>query len=613
MESQQPVSIAAELNSASQLTSVTQAYSQNEVLVNTDGQNFNPVPVYQQTYTAPQQIYAPQDMNHNIPNYTQDMNMDPFKPQYEYAPVSQSHQNLVYSNTDSGLGYGSNGIVYNGDVSMNYYSNGSDNNFANSQSNQSGSINNHFADTSSPGRRGPGRPTKRILSPASKDKSFICETCYKPLGTYQSLRKHMVTHTGERNYKCHLCSNSYTQKHNLTKHLLVHTGERPYVCRHCPAAYRTSHLLKNHMKRHSDSRNQSKISKEKLNFPESMDTSSIDSYDASFHDTSNETASTVGEIEATPESEKPSPLGSPVDNSDKLANKLVNHSESSSEESNKELEKESDETKKQSPDKPKFECNQCEQSFESRIKLMRHKNDHNSQKTLSCDFCSATFRWKASLDIHMRKHKGQKQPSYELKGLKIKNGNRITLKIVNSDKKNSDAENSDATDTAGSEQKLDNVKSEKKQSQNNVDALEKMAADKHVSDKRMEVQQSISNIKASVKLAQTEDQELNDESTKTKENNETRTRKLSSRRHVENPYVGSMSKSEIATPSENQGVRVSNRIQRKPAENPYDASLTQNAQTKSTKGKKFECELCGQFFTQNFSLKRHRNNRICTR
>ena len=605
-------------------------------------------------------------MNHNIPNYSHGMSMGPYKPQYDYGQVSQNQQN-IYDNTDSGLGYESNGMVYNGDVSMNYYSNESGNQFTqHSQMTQQGNTavsvpNNHLTQSQSPptpyqpGKRGPGRPTKKIFAPG-KDKAYVCPTCFKPLGTYQSLKKHMVTHTGERQYSCHLCSNSYTQKHNLTKHLLVHSGEKPFSCEHCGASYRTRHLLKNHMKRHQKNKSgnagpvleQTKTSsklREMLmnNHSEaamdtsfdhnesSLDSSTLTDNSAEFNSPEREMCEMNSSFkEMSPEVEtsiKEVPEASLAEKFDNLGNKVVNHSEKSIAEPVKEAlevgksggKKFGSQSEKQT--KPKLECDKCEQVFESRIKFMRHKKEHNnSQKLLSCDFCNASFRWKAALDIHMRKHKGQKLPSYELKGLKIKNGNRITLKIGTSDKKEVDSEHIEKeADVAISGKKPDDMKSDKRESPKKLDVNEpeKVTPEKPSTKSGKKNQETVSNVKISPKPFQNEEKvcEAQVENHETV-NNDKQKRKLSNRKHVENPFIGSMPRSEIAQQPDNQIARISNRANKKAMDISEGDNLTEETKTTETetgKSAKFECDLCGQQFTQNYSLKRHQRNKICTK
>ena len=511
-------------------------YSVNGTASTTDGQNLDTVNMYQQGYVPAQQMYVSQDMNHNIPNYSQDMNQDPFKPQYEYDPASQGHQTLIYNNTDSGLGYETNGIVYNDDVSMNYYHDGSTTQFNHSQSNPLETSPNFTKKTPGP---------KKSLPPGSVDKSFVCETCLKPLGSMQSLKKHMITHTGIRQFKCDLCGNSYTQKHNLTKHLRVHSGERPYVCTFCPAAYRTSHLLKNHMNKHSENHSPSAELDEKSNSSEPIDPD-VSQNDTSETDTSihgSEKNNSVDEMDDsdTHIEKEPHRSADKTNNQSKLDREPVS--------GNSNAEDQESENQSGESDKLKLECDQCDQTFESRIKLMRHKNEHSGKKTLCCNFCSASFRWKASLDIHMRRHKGKKQPSYELKGLKIKHGNMISLKIVNSEKKN-----------------VDDVNNAAEKDKTNVVGTAAVMHSEDSSISKMNTGQPV--------IPQPE---------------------APRKRGRPRKYFPDM-----VQPTAKPG--------------PALAAVNNEASLKpTTHPRKFACDKCGQMFTQNYSLKRHKSNQICTR
>lgn len=577
----QPVSVQAEFSPENHYyPNNSTTYSQNASGINSDGQNLNAVPVYQQNYATPQQMYPPQDMNHNIPNYSQDMQIDPFKPQYEYDTTSQGHQQLVYNNTDSGLGYESSGMVYNGDVSMNYYSDSS-----NGQFRQAGTHEQAGTQPVPPVKRGPGRPTKKILSPGSSDKSYVCETCFKPLGTFQSLKKHMVTHTGLRQYRCDICGNSYTQKHNLTKHLRVHSGERPYLCSYCPASYRTSHLLKNHMNKHPEYHSPSVTeSEDKSNDSELMESGEDTNDSASEMGFLNyqdyQKTKTVEEMETTAEKSKTDSVARSENQSDKLANKLKDQSETNEHEPVKKSEKEDKkmEAQSSSPVKQKLDCNQCDQTFESRVKLLKHMNEHNSQKTLCCPFCNASFRWKASLDIHMRKHKGQKLPSYQLKGLKIKNGNRIALKIVNTEKTPSDSKSNPVEkkpavrSTDKKEEKTEKVEMLKNSDSKNKE-LKKP-------DKNRDISLDIKRAAAKVSIPLVN-------------HHDTRQRTVAAPADVQ--------------PVNHHDTRLRSVEARETKRN------SDFVTTKPTKSRKFECASCGQLFTQNFSLKRHISNKICTR
>ncbi|CAL1279631.1 unnamed protein product [Larinioides sclopetarius] len=53
-------------------------------------------------------------------------------------------------------------------------------------------------------------------------KKYNCQFCdYSSLNSGH-VRRHILTHTGERPFKCNICGRGFTQKNNLKKHMLVH-------------------------------------------------------------------------------------------------------------------------------------------------------------------------------------------------------------------------------------------------------------------------------------------------------------------------------------------------------------------------------------------------------
>ncbi|XP_064333438.1 zinc finger protein 705F [Camelus dromedarius] len=78
-----------------------------------------------------------------------------------------------------------------------------------------------------------------------------CPLCGKVFNNCFSLRRHEMTHTGEKPYKCHLCGSGFLQSSDLRKHNRTHTGEKPYQCQLCGKAFGQSSYLKQHEKTHS--------------------------------------------------------------------------------------------------------------------------------------------------------------------------------------------------------------------------------------------------------------------------------------------------------------------------------------------------------------------------
>ncbi|XP_068211055.1 longitudinals lacking protein, isoforms H/M/V-like isoform X27 [Palaemon carinicauda] len=84
-------------------------------------------------------------------------------------------------------------------------------------------------------------------------KSSHCPYCNYSTPFSQNLKRHMLTHTGEKPYTCPHCSYKSSQKVHIDAHVRTHTGERPFACPHCPhrtkqqSSLRT-HILLKHMK-----------------------------------------------------------------------------------------------------------------------------------------------------------------------------------------------------------------------------------------------------------------------------------------------------------------------------------------------------------------------------
>ena len=59
----------------------------------------------------------------------------------------------------------------------------------------------------------------------------------KRLSTNRTVKKHTLTHYGEKPYKCDMCFKGFTHRGNLTRHLKLHTFEKPYKCTECGTCF----------------------------------------------------------------------------------------------------------------------------------------------------------------------------------------------------------------------------------------------------------------------------------------------------------------------------------------------------------------------------------------
>ncbi|XP_052125723.1 zinc finger protein with KRAB and SCAN domains 3-like, partial [Frankliniella occidentalis] len=63
--------------------------------------------------------------------------------------------------------------------------------------------------------------------------AFKCEVCGKSFAWASHLKRHRMSHTGEKPFSCELCPMRFTEKGDLVKHVRTHTGEKPYKCDIC--------------------------------------------------------------------------------------------------------------------------------------------------------------------------------------------------------------------------------------------------------------------------------------------------------------------------------------------------------------------------------------------
>lgn len=79
----------------------------------------------------------------------------------------------------------------------------------------------------------------------------MCDICGKALSSSETLRKHKITHTGERPYKCSLCPQAFAQRGTRDDHVRTHTNERPHACPICGKTFIQRTACRVHVKSHN--------------------------------------------------------------------------------------------------------------------------------------------------------------------------------------------------------------------------------------------------------------------------------------------------------------------------------------------------------------------------
>jgi len=79
----------------------------------------------------------------------------------------------------------------------------------------------------------------------------VCGICGKKFVCVTTMKRHLVTHTGERPFNCKVCGKQYTQKGNLRVHERTHRNDRPFECNICHQKfYRKEPMQKHQWRQH---------------------------------------------------------------------------------------------------------------------------------------------------------------------------------------------------------------------------------------------------------------------------------------------------------------------------------------------------------------------------
>ena len=74
---------------------------------------------------------------------------------------------------------------------------------------------------------------------------YQCDTCDKTYLTATHLKSHkQAVHSDSKKYSCVICNKRFPYENSLKMHMMLHTGDRPFLCNHCGRGFVNQSALK---------------------------------------------------------------------------------------------------------------------------------------------------------------------------------------------------------------------------------------------------------------------------------------------------------------------------------------------------------------------------------
>jgi len=95
-------------------------------------------------------------------------------------------------------------------------------------------------------------PIKEEVQVKREKKRHHCLECGKSFAVKFHLRRHLMTHSGEKPFQCNKCGQAFSQKAHLKSHLDLHEGNKDFSCMECGKLFSRKANLQKHLKVHVD-------------------------------------------------------------------------------------------------------------------------------------------------------------------------------------------------------------------------------------------------------------------------------------------------------------------------------------------------------------------------
>ncbi|XP_040885646.1 zinc finger protein 184-like [Toxotes jaculatrix] len=237
-----------------------------------------------------------------------------------------------------------------------------------------------------------------VPQPHGRQKALTCETCGKAFTRTSDVRRHQLTHTGERPFHCSQCDRTFQHSWDLAKHESKHHGVAiSFSCQLCKSSFTNLRALTvHHKKSHSQESQLPHIcsicsqsfatSSELLEHRKSHVTSKRyicqqcgEGFDSLLARSQHRQVHQVKHQFKCPHCEKTYTRRSDV------KRHLSTHT----------------------GERP-YQCNQCNKRFSLHFMLMKHLRVHTGERPFQCSHCPKRFTLLSVLARHERMHTGEK-------------------------------------------------------------------------------------------------------------------------------------------------------------------------------------------------------------